>query len=43
MLIGRDTRISGEMLQSVLMAGLISSGADVLKIGVIIIPGVASN
>ena len=41
MLIGRDTRISGEMLEAALMAGLISSGVDVLKIGVITTPGVA--
>lgn len=40
-LIGRDTRISGEMLESALMAGLISSGVDVLKVGVITTPGVA--
>jgi phosphoglucosamine mutase len=40
-LIGRDTRISGEMLESALIAGLISSGADVLKLGVITTPGVA--
>ena len=41
MLIGRDTRISGEMLESALMAGLISLGVDVLKLGVITTPGVA--
>ena len=29
-LIGRDTRISGEMLESALMAGLISSDVDYL-------------
>lgn len=40
-LIGRDTRISGEMLEAALMAGLISSGVDVLKLGVITTPGVA--
>lgn len=40
-LIGRDTRISGEMLEASLMAGLISSGVDVLKLGVITTPGVA--
>lgn len=40
-LIGRDTRISGEMLESALMAGLSSSGVDVLKLGVITTPGVA--
>ena len=40
-LIGRDTRISGELLESALIAGLISSGADVLILGVITTPGVA--
>jgi len=40
-LIGRDTRISGELLESALIAGLTSSGADVLTLGVITTPGVA--
>ncbi len=40
-LIGRDTRISGEMLEAALMAGLISSVVDFLKLGVITTPGVA--
>jgi len=40
-LIGRDTRISGELLETALIAGLISSGADVLTLGVITTPGVA--
>ncbi|CUN16815.1 phosphoglucosamine mutase [Turicibacter sanguinis] len=40
-LIGRDTRISGELLESALIAGLVSVGADVLKLGVITTPGVA--
>ncbi|MDB8541625.1 phosphoglucosamine mutase [Turicibacter sanguinis] len=40
-LIGRDTRISGELLESALIAGLVSSGADVLTLGVITTPGVA--
>ncbi len=40
-LIGRDTRISGEMLESALIAGLVSSGADVLTLGVVTTPGVA--
>ncbi|MBP3909005.1 MAG: phosphoglucosamine mutase [Turicibacter sp.] len=39
--IGRDTRISGELLESALIAGLVSAGADVLKLGVITTPGVA--
>lgn len=40
-LIGRDTRVSGELLENALIAGLISSGADVLTVGVITTPGVA--
>lgn len=39
--IGRDTRISGEMLESALIAGLLSIGADVMRLGVISTPGVA--
>jgi len=40
-LIGRDTRISGEMLESALIAGLVSSGVSVMKLGVLSTPGVA--
>lgn len=40
-LIGRDTRISGEMLEAALVAGLLSIGADVFRLGVISTPGVA--
>jgi len=40
-LIGRDTRISGEMLEGALIAGLVASGASVMKLGVISTPGVA--
>lgn len=40
-LIGRDTRISGEMLESALVAGLLSIGAEVMRLGVISTPGVA--
>ena len=40
-LIGRDTRISGEMLEGALIAGLVSSGVNVKKLGVISTPGVA--
>lgn len=40
-LIGRDTRISGPMLESALVAGLLSIGADVIRVGVISTPGVA--
>ncbi|MDR3241608.1 MAG: phosphoglucosamine mutase [Lactobacillaceae bacterium] len=40
-LVGRDTRISGQLLESALVAGLISIGIEVLKLGVISTPGVA--
>ena len=40
-LIGRDTRQSGEMLQSALTTGLLASGATVVDLGVITTPGVA--
>ena len=39
--VGRDTRISGEMLESALVAGLLSVGIKVYKLGVIATPGVA--
>jgi phosphoglucosamine mutase len=39
--IGRDTRQSGQMLQSALTTGLLSSGATVIDLGVITTPGVA--
>lgn len=40
-LVGRDTRVSGEMLESALIAGLISIGAEVMRLGIISTPGVA--
>lgn len=40
-LIGRDTRVSGDMLQAAVTAGLCSVGADVLLIGVVPTPAVA--
>jgi phosphoglucosamine mutase len=39
--IGCDTRISGPMLESALIAGLLSIGADVVKLGVVSTPAVA--
>ncbi len=39
--IGRDTRQSGQMLQSALTAGLLASGATVIDLGVMPTPGVA--
>jgi len=41
--IGRDTRISGPMLEAALAAGLNSAGADVELLGVLPTPGVALN
>src|SRR5690625_1213 len=40
-LIGQDTRISGPMLEGALVAGLLSVGAEVMRLGVITTPGVA--
>ncbi|CAG9610283.1 phosphoglucosamine mutase [Pseudoneobacillus rhizosphaerae] len=40
-LIGRDTRISGHMLEGALVAGLLSIGAEVVRLGVISTPGVS--
>ena len=40
-LIGRDTRISGYVLQSALQAGLAAAGVNVKSLGVIPTPGVA--
>ena len=40
-LVGRDTRISGPLLQAALSAGLATEGADVLDLGVFPTPGVA--
>ncbi|WP_020586431.1 phosphoglucosamine mutase [Desulfobacter curvatus] len=40
-IIGRDTRISGQMLESALAAGIVSVGVDVMILGVIPTPGVA--
>ncbi|MDK0487358.1 phosphoglucosamine mutase [Enterococcus faecalis] len=40
-LVGRDTRISGEMLEQALIAGLLSVGIEVFQLGVISTPGVA--
>jgi phosphoglucosamine mutase len=40
-LVGRDTRISGQMLEAALSAGICSVGADVLSVGVMPTPAVA--
>ena len=39
--VGRDTRVSGTMLEAALIAGLCSAGADVLQLGVLPSGGVA--
>lgn len=39
--IGKDTRISSDMLEGALIAGLCSAGADVLHLGIIPTPAVA--
>lgn len=40
-LVARDTRISGQMLESALVAGLLSVGIEVYTLGVLATPGVA--
>ena len=40
-LIGRDTRISGTLIESAMIAGFLSYGANVKSLGVIPTPGVA--
>lgn len=40
-LVGRDTRISGELLEMSLISGLLSVGIEVFRLGVISTPGVA--
>ncbi|MFB0920887.1 MAG: phosphoglucosamine mutase [Oscillospiraceae bacterium] len=39
--IGKDTRISGDMLEAAITAGLCSAGADVMPLGIIPTPAVA--
>lgn len=39
--IGKDTRISGDMLENALTAGICSAGVDVVKVGVMPTPGIA--
>lgn len=40
-LVGKDTRISGDMLEAALLAGICSTGADVLTVGVLPTPAIA--
>jgi phosphoglucosamine mutase len=39
--VGRDTRLSGIMLESAFAAGVCSAGGDVLRVGILPTPGVA--
>ncbi len=39
--IGKDTRISGDMLEAALTAGICSMGVDVLTVGILPTPGIA--
>jgi phosphoglucosamine mutase len=39
--LGRDTRLSGQLLEAALLAGLLSAGTDVLMAGVVPTPAVA--
>ena len=40
-LIGKDTRVSGDMLEAALIAGICSSGANAVRVGVVPTPAVA--
>ncbi|UUM11875.1 phosphoglucosamine mutase [Clostridiaceae bacterium HFYG-1003] len=40
-LVGKDTRISGDMLEAAMMAGILSAGANVIPVGVIPTPAIA--
>jgi len=39
-LIGKDTRVSGDMLESALLSGILSAGCDVIKVGVLPTPAI---
>jgi len=39
--VGKDTRVSGDMLEAALTAGICSAGADVIKVGIMPTPAVA--
>lgn len=40
-IVGKDTRISGDLLEAALIAGILSTGCNVLKVGVIPTPAIA--
>ncbi|MFC4765892.1 phosphoglucosamine mutase [Effusibacillus consociatus] len=39
--VGKDTRISGDMLEAALVAGILSVGGNAIRVGVVSTPGVA--
>ena len=41
LVVGRDTRLSGPMLEGALVSGALSAGADVFSVGVLPTPGIA--
>lgn len=41
MVVGRDTRLSGDMLEAALSAGICSAGVDVVQVGVLPTPAIA--
>lgn len=42
LVVGRDTRLSGPLLEAALIAGILSTGVDCLPVGVLPTPGIAS-
>ena len=40
-IIGKDTRISGDMLEDALSAGILAMGGNVIKVGVLPTPAIA--
>lgn len=40
-IIGKDTRVSGDMLESALISGILAAGCDVIKVGVVPTPAIA--
>lgn len=40
-IVGKDTRISGDMLEAAIIAGICSAGADVIKVGVVPTPAIS--
>ena len=41
LVVGRDTRLSGPMIEGALVSGALSAGADVFTVGVLPTPGIA--